>query len=127
MAANTSTPAVFNVDVSPPAAAPEFNVQESKGSFDITGDMKNKENIKLGLTQDRILTIVGEESKSYQKDEDGESKTVTEKAQYQRAVPLPVSVDESAISAKMTNEGQLHLCMPKRDVETAPNTGVGVH
>jgi hypothetical protein len=38
-----------------------------------------------------------------------------------------VNVDESAISAKMTNEGQLHLCMPKRNVENTPNTAVGAH
>mmetsp|Transcript_7970 Transcript_7970/g.14294 ORF Transcript_7970/g.14294 Transcript_7970/m.14294 type:complete len:127 (-) Transcript_7970:144-524(-) len=123
--AAVTTPAVFNVDVSPPASAPEFNVQESQGSFDITGNLKDKENVKLGLTQDRILTIVGEDTKSIQKEENGEVKTVTEKVPYQRAVPLPISVDESAISAKMTNEGELHLCMPKRDLETAPNTAVG--
>eukprot|EP00355_Strombidium_rassoulzadegani_P000281 CAMPEP_0168609646 /NCGR_PEP_ID=MMETSP0449_2-20121227/1325_1 /TAXON_ID=1082188 /ORGANISM="Strombidium rassoulzadegani, Strain ras09" /LENGTH=61 /DNA_ID=CAMNT_0008649819 /DNA_START=139 /DNA_END=324 /DNA_ORIENTATION=+ len=60
MAATTS-PAVFNVDVSPPASAPEFNIQETPQSFDITGDMNGKENVKLGLTQDRILTIVGQQ------------------------------------------------------------------
>jgi HSP20 family molecular chaperone IbpA len=125
MSANSTTPAVFNVDVSPPAAAPEFNVQETSRSFDITGDMNGKENVKLGLTQDRILTIVGQQSKEVQKEDGGD--TVTEKVQYQRAVPVPVSVDESAISAKMTNEGQLHLCMPKKDMETAPNASVGAH
>mmetsp|Transcript_25430 Transcript_25430/g.45333 ORF Transcript_25430/g.45333 Transcript_25430/m.45333 type:complete len:124 (-) Transcript_25430:161-532(-) len=119
MATNTS-PAVFNVDVSPPAAATEFNVLETPLSFDVTGDMNGKENVKVGVTQDRILTIVGQQSQSVQKAEDnGEVKTVTEKVLYQRAVCLPVSVDESAISAKMTDEGHLYLCMPKKALDIA--------
>mmetsp|Transcript_19436 Transcript_19436/g.49008 ORF Transcript_19436/g.49008 Transcript_19436/m.49008 type:complete len:128 (-) Transcript_19436:170-553(-) len=125
MAAVTA-PAVFNVDVSPPAAAPEFTVEENSSSFELSGDMAGKENVKLGLTQDRILTIVGEQTKRVETTtEGGEQKVEEQKVPYQRAVPLPVTVDETAISAKMTQEGQLQLCMPKRDVKTAPNTAVG--
>jgi hypothetical protein len=32
---------------------------------------------------------------------------------------LPVSVDESAISAKMTSHGHLYLCMPKKGLDIA--------
>jgi hypothetical protein len=59
MATNTS-PAVFNIDVSPPTAAIEFNVFETPLSFQVTRDMDNNENVKVGVTQDRILTIMGQ-------------------------------------------------------------------
>eukprot|EP00873_Tetraselmis_striata_P044271 jgi/Tetstr1/464535/TSEL_009292.t1 len=117
MAAASTVPAVFNVDVNPPVAAPEFKVEDSTNSVDITSDMKDKTNVKLGLTADRILTIVGEQTvNTEQTDErvdDGQKQVP-----YQRAVPLPPVVDESKISAEMTQEGELKLSMPKHATTT---------
>mmetsp|Transcript_36770 Transcript_36770/g.94019 ORF Transcript_36770/g.94019 Transcript_36770/m.94019 type:complete len:123 (+) Transcript_36770:210-578(+) len=116
MAAPVTVPAVFNVEVNPPAAAPEFKVEESSNSFELSGDMTGKADVKLGMTQDRILTIVGEQTKMVETPSSGGKPNVEEqKVPYQRAVPLPATVDETAISAKITQDNQLHLSMPKRD------------
>eukprot|EP00873_Tetraselmis_striata_P046373 jgi/Tetstr1/466637/TSEL_011125.t1 len=117
MAAST-TPAVFNVDVNPPVVAPEFKVEDTNNAVEISSDMKDHaiSNVKLGLTQDRILTIVGEQT--VVAEQAGEQVGGQKQVPYQRAVPLPPAVDESNISAKMTQEGELKLCMPKHATTT---------
>mmetsp|Transcript_41306 Transcript_41306/g.104700 ORF Transcript_41306/g.104700 Transcript_41306/m.104700 type:complete len:131 (-) Transcript_41306:249-641(-) len=119
--ASATTPAVFNVDVSPPVLAPEFEVEESDNSVDISGDVTGKANVRLGLLpKDRVLTIVGELITVAGTGEE-EPKVVP----YQRAVALPPTIDESAISAKLTEDGRLKLSLPKRGVETMHAQVVG--
>eukprot|EP00873_Tetraselmis_striata_P035263 jgi/Tetstr1/455527/TSEL_042351.t1 len=118
---SSNTPAVFNVNVNPPVIAPEFTVEDSTNSVDITSDMKELQNIKLGLTQDRILTIVGEQTAGTSDEEQASEKKVP----YQRAVPLPPAVDETNITAKMTQEGELKLCMPKHVTTETHSQAVG--
>mmetsp|Transcript_20367 Transcript_20367/g.51287 ORF Transcript_20367/g.51287 Transcript_20367/m.51287 type:complete len:125 (-) Transcript_20367:98-472(-) len=122
MAAST-TPAVFNVDVNPPVVAPEFKVEDTEKTVEISSDMKDNpiSNLKLGLTQDRILTIVGEQTAGTSDEEQASEKKVP----YQRAVPLPPAVDETNITAKMTQEGELKLCMPKHVTTETHSQAVG--
>mmetsp|Transcript_20371 Transcript_20371/g.51296 ORF Transcript_20371/g.51296 Transcript_20371/m.51296 type:complete len:128 (-) Transcript_20371:141-524(-) len=124
MAAST-TPTVFNVDVNPPVVASEFKVEDTKNSVEISGDMKDNaiSNVKLGLTQDRILTIVGEQT--VVAEQTGEQADAGQKqVPYQRAMPLPPVVNESNITAKMTQEGELKLSMPKHAAASTDAEGV---
>eukprot|EP00873_Tetraselmis_striata_P045076 jgi/Tetstr1/465340/TSEL_010026.t1 len=123
--ASSTTPPVFNLDVIPRVAAPEFNIEETSTSDEISGNLKNEkeENLKLGLTEDRVLTIVGEQSIAVEK-KDG---TKEEKVLYQRAVPLPPHADEHGISEELTHFMQLKVVMPKRQMQSAPSRAVGAY
>eukprot|EP00873_Tetraselmis_striata_P046376 jgi/Tetstr1/466640/TSEL_011128.t1 len=118
MAAST-TPSVFNVDVNPPVVASEFKVEDTKNTIEISSDMKDHaiSNVKLGLTQDRILNIAGEQT--VVAEQTAEHADGQKQIPYQRAVPLPPVVDESNISAKMTQEGELKICMPKHAAKSS--------
>mmetsp|Transcript_13291 Transcript_13291/g.34141 ORF Transcript_13291/g.34141 Transcript_13291/m.34141 type:complete len:127 (+) Transcript_13291:2-382(+) len=120
-------PAVFNVDVNPPVVAPEFKVEDTEKTVEISSDMKDNpiSNLKLGLTQDRILTIVGEQT--VVAEQTAEHADEQKQIPYQRAVPLPSVVDESNITAKMTQEGELKLSMPKHAATSNNAQAVDAH
>eukprot|EP00873_Tetraselmis_striata_P039659 jgi/Tetstr1/459923/TSEL_005263.t1 len=123
--ASSTTPPVINLDVIPRVAAPEFNIEETSTSVEISGNLKDEkvENLKLGLTEDRVHTIVGEQSIAVEK-KDG---TKEEKVLYQRAVSLPPHVDEHGISAELTHFMKLKVVMPKRQMQSAPSRAVGAY
>eukprot|EP00873_Tetraselmis_striata_P046375 jgi/Tetstr1/466639/TSEL_011127.t1 len=62
--------------------------------------------------------VVAPEFKTVVAEQAGEQADGQKQVPYQRAVPLPPVVDEANISAKMTQEGELKLCMPKHAATT---------
>eukprot|EP00951_Prasinocladus_malaysianus_P049092 scaffold665784_cov59-Prasinocladus_malaysianus.AAC.1 len=77
--------------------------------------MPGGENVRLGITSDRVVHIVAEKTSGDQQD--------SEKTMVQRALPLPDSVDETKVLASF-NEGQLTMNMPKK-VETTNQQAIG--
>eukprot|EP00951_Prasinocladus_malaysianus_P026999 scaffold241038_cov42-Prasinocladus_malaysianus.AAC.1 len=110
-----AAPVAFNLDVNPPVLAPEFKVTEQSEAFDVKANMQGGENVRLGVTNDRVIHIVGEKKAD---------ETSTEKQEtFQRAVPLPENVDETKITASFS-EGELKMNLPKKVDTGARQTAI---
>eukprot|EP00951_Prasinocladus_malaysianus_P037060 scaffold395029_cov45-Prasinocladus_malaysianus.AAC.2 len=106
-----TTPVAFNLDVNPPAVAPEFKVTENSAEFEVKADMQGGENVRLGVTSDRVVHIVAEKKPDSTGQADDYGQTTS-----QRAVPLPPSVDETKVVASY-KDGELKMKLPKKDDE----------
>eukprot|EP00951_Prasinocladus_malaysianus_P044849 scaffold586209_cov34-Prasinocladus_malaysianus.AAC.1 len=114
--ATAVTPAAFNLDVVPPVVASEFEVVERSDSFEVKADLADGENVRLGVTSDRVVHIVVEKRSEEDGDQPGSPREFC-----QRAVPLPASVDETKVTASF-NQGELKMCLPKRTEQVAMQT-----
>jgi len=97
-------PLAWDVGQNPPVQATEFKMTDQPPGFELVADLKDVQATQLGLTKERVLTIVGQKQ--------GEPPTP-----YLRVVPLPDLVDETAITASLDMAGMLLLRLPRKPKE----------
>eukprot|EP00951_Prasinocladus_malaysianus_P011896 scaffold88162_cov34-Prasinocladus_malaysianus.AAC.2 len=100
-----TTPVAFNLDTQPPVVAPEFQVYEKADGFDVKANMQGGDNVRLGVTTDRVIHIVAEKT--------GGNLQHSHQQLVQRAVPLPENVDETKVTAAF-KDGELSMKIPKK-------------
>jgi len=82
--------------------------------FDLAG--VNKKNIKLSISNDKILTLKGEKKSS----KEDKSKDYVKKeifyGSFEKAIQLPENIDESKLTTKFDN-GILTITIPKTEIK----------
>ncbi len=97
---------------------PRMDIADSKKQIVIKFDLAgvNKENIKLSISDDKILTLKGEKQES----KEDKSKDYVRKeifyGSFQKAIQLPENIDESKLSTKFEN-GILTVTIPKTEIK----------
>uniref|UniRef100_A0A7S1SKI9 SHSP domain-containing protein n=1 Tax=Tetraselmis chuii TaxID=63592 RepID=A0A7S1SKI9_9CHLO len=108
-----AAPLVFNLDQNPPTEATDFKIIEDSKAYNVRADLPTGESVKVGITIERILAVVGERAiESRQEGCDGEDNKAKEF--FQRAIPLPETVDETSITAQLDKHGHLMVYLPKK-------------
>mmetsp|Transcript_29230 Transcript_29230/g.75000 ORF Transcript_29230/g.75000 Transcript_29230/m.75000 type:complete len:128 (-) Transcript_29230:446-829(-) len=113
-ASSTQTPVVFNIDSCPPERATDFRVLELPEAYSVLASLPTGERVKVGLTSERFLAVVGEVTMTRLLDSRGDEDAPERVEVFQRAISLPERVDESAITAKLDEQGYLTVNLPKR-------------
>lgn len=73
-----------------------------------------KENVKINLSRDNVLTLEGERQDSVDRSEDGYIRRERFYGSFHRSIQLPDDVDTSSIRAKHA-DGVLDIELPKKD------------
>lgn len=98
---------------------PSLNMYESNGSLIVETALPGMNPADVEITVEKgILTISGESKKVHEVDEKNYYRKEIRSGSFFRQVPLPVSVNEDAVSAEF-EEGILKVTCPKVD---APKT-----
>jgi len=75
----------------------------------------NQNDLKIDLTND-VLTVSGQHSdKKEEKDDKGGQRMFSSSMSFSRSVRLPKNVDQAKIDAQFTQDGRLHITLPKKD------------
>ena len=82
--------------------------------FDLAG--VDKENIKLSISDDKILTLQGEKKESKEEKSKEYVKKEIFYGSFQKAIQLPENIDESKLSTKFEN-GILTVTIPKTEIK----------
>ncbi|QOP44955.1 Hsp20/alpha crystallin family protein [Sulfurimonas paralvinellae] len=97
---------------------PRMDIVDSAKQITIKFDLAgvNKENIKLSIDNDKILTLQGEKRES----KEAKSKDYVKKeifyGSFQKQIQLPDNIDESKLSTKFEN-GILSITIPKTEIK----------
>ncbi len=97
---------------------PRMDISDSTKEIVIKFDLAgvNKENIKLSISDDKILTLKGEKTAS----KENKSKDYVKKeifyGSFEKAIQLPENIDESKLSTKFEN-GILTVSIPKTEIK----------
>ena len=97
---------------------PRTDIQDSQKQIVIKFDLAgvNKKNIKLSISDDKILTLKGQKQES----KEDKSKDYVRKeifyGSFQKAIQLPENIDESKLSTKFEN-GILTVTIPKTEIK----------
>ncbi len=97
---------------------PRMDISDSAKEIVIKFDLAgvNKENIKLSISDDKILTLRGEKRAS----KEDKSKDYVKKeifyGSFEKAIQLPENIDESKLSTKFDN-GILTVSIPKTEIK----------
>ena len=97
---------------------PRMDIQDSKKEIVIKFDLAgvNKENIKLSISDDKILTLQGEKKESKEEKSKDYVKKEIFYGSFQKAIQLPENIDESKLSTKFEN-GILTVTIPKTEIK----------
>lgn len=100
---------------------PRVEITEDDAKFYVTLEIPgvDKQDVKIRITDDNILTITGEKKKQV----DGDMKVLRNErhfGEFSRALSLPDEADTSKISAQFTN-GLLEIAINKKE-KTEPKT-----
>jgi len=97
---------------------PRMDISDSQKEIVIKFDLAgvNKENIKLSISNDKILTLKGEKKSS----KEDKSKDYVKKeifyGSFEKAIQLPENIDESKLTTKFEN-GILTVSIPKTEIK----------
>jgi len=97
---------------------PRMDISDSTKEIVIKFDLAgvNKENIKLSISNDKILTLKGEKKSS----KEDKSKDYVKKeifyGSFEKAIQLPENIDESKLTTKFDN-GILTITIPKTEIK----------
>ena len=97
---------------------PRMDITDSKKEIVIKFDLAgvNKENIKLSISDDKILTLQGEKKESKEEKSKDYVKKEIFYGSFQKAIQLPENIDESKLSTKFEN-GILTVTIPKTEIK----------
>ena len=97
---------------------PRMDRKDSKKEITIKFDLAgvNKENIKLSISDDKILTLQGEKKESKEEKSKDYVKKEIFYGSFQKAIQLPENIDESKLSTKFEN-GILTVTIPKTEIK----------
>ena len=97
---------------------PRMDIADSKKKIVIKFDLAgvNKENIKLSISDDKILTLQGEKKESKEEKSKDYVKKEIFYGSFQKAIQLPENIDESKLSTKFEN-GILTVTIPKTEIK----------
>ncbi len=97
---------------------PRTNIQDSKDkiviSFDLAG--VKKENIKLSINDEKILTLEGEKRESKEEKSKNFLKKEIFYGNFQKMIQLPQNINEDKLSTEFKN-GILTVTIPKTEVK----------
>jgi len=97
---------------------PRMDIADSKKEIVIKFDLAgvNKENIKLSISDDKILTLQGEKKESKEEKSKDYVKKEIFYGSFQKAIQLPENIDESKLTTKFEN-GILTVTIPKTEIK----------
>ena len=97
---------------------PRMDITDSKKEIVIKFDLAgvNKENIKLSISDDKILTLQGEKKESKEEKSKDYVKKEIFYGSFQKAIQLPENIDESKLSTKFEN-GILTVTIQKTEIK----------
>ena len=97
---------------------PRMDIKDAKKEIIIKFDLAgvNKENIKLSISDDKILTLQGEKKESKEEKSKDYVKKEIFYGSFQKAIQLPENIDESKLSTKFEN-GILTVTIPKTEIK----------
>ena len=104
------------------------DVQDTGDAFKINADVPGlkKEEIKVQVSPDHILTISGErKSETKEEDKGGFVRMERTYGSFSRGFRLPEHADTSAIKAEMNN-GVLQLTVPKKEIEESQQKTISI-
>jgi HSP20 family protein len=94
------------------------NVEDQKDQLIVTAEVPgfDKENLKVNISDDNVLTICGEQKKEHIEQSKDKKFLRTERAfgSVQRSLRLPRHVDKTGVTASYEN-GILHINVPKKE------------
>ena len=97
---------------------PRVNVQDKKGAYIYEFDLAGvpKENIKLSIDENNLLTLDGKKESSSKNKKDGYVKQEIFYGSFKRVIQLPENIDQAKLSTKYDN-GILKVTIPKKAVK----------
>lgn len=105
---------------------PKLDIKETEKAFEIAAELPGVDEKDVEVTlADNVLTIKGE--KRAEKEEKDKNYVVMERSYgaFERAIPLPVEVDESKVAATFI-KGVLNVTLPKSKAAEAKTTKIEV-
>lgn len=98
------------------------NVEDAANQFKVTAEVPgfDKENLKVNISDDNVLTITGEQKKEHI-DESRDKRYLRSERVFgrvMRSLRLPKNIDKSKVNASYLN-GILHIDVPKSEVKEA--------
>jgi len=94
------------------------NVEEQKDKYAITAEVPgfDKDNLKVNISDNNVLTITGEQKKEHVEESKEKKYIRTERAfgRVQRSLQLPKNIGKEGVSASYEN-GILHVNIPKTE------------
>ena len=105
-------------DFSPPSFAPSIDIADEKNCIRVTAELPGMEDkdVEVALSGDRLV-IRGEKSLEETSKDDAYYRTERSYGAFERAIPLPVEVDQNHVEATF-RKGVLTVRLPK--VSAAP-------
>ena len=97
---------------------PRTNIQDTKDKIVIAFDLAgvNKENIKLSINDDKILTLEGEKKESKEEKSKDFVKKEIFYGSFKKMIQLPENINEDKLSTEFKN-GILTITIPKTEVK----------
>ncbi|MBL7975190.1 MAG: Hsp20/alpha crystallin family protein [Candidatus Kapabacteria bacterium] len=108
---------VFNrSNFTQPVLTPRVDVAEDKSNFYINAELAgmSKEDVKIAVNEDRVLTISGEKKQEEKTEDKNYFRVERRYGNFSRSFNIPETVDVANIAAKFEN-GVLHLTLPKTE------------
>lgn len=108
---------VFNrSNFTQPVLTPRVDVAEDKSNFYINAELAgmSKEDVKIAVNEDRVLTISGEKKQEEKTEDKNYFRVERRYGNFSRSFNIPEMVDVANIAAKFEN-GVLHLTLPKTE------------
>jgi HSP20 family protein len=106
------------------------NIEEQKDKYLITAEVPgfDKENLKVNISDNNVMTITGEQRKEHVEESKEKRYIRTERAfgRVQRSLGLPKNVNKDNIHASYEN-GILHINVPKREEQKEQRQEVQIH
>lgn len=99
---------------------PKVDISEDEAAMYVHVELPGmeKENVKITVSEDRILTIKGEKKKEEKKEGKNYVRVETNYGSFMRTFVLPDNVKEDAITGEF-DKGFLNLTLPKKEVKKA--------
>lgn len=108
---------VFNrSNFTQPVLTPRVDVAEDTSNFYINAELAgmSKEDVKIAVNEDRVLTISGEKKQEEETEDKNYFRVERRYGNFSRSFNIPETVDVANIAAKFEN-GVLHLTLPKTE------------
>lgn len=93
--------------------APQVDVTETENEVKVCAELPGVDAKDVDVTVENTLTIKGEKKYEREENEKGQYRMERSYGSFERAIPLPVEVDDSNAKAEFKN-GLLYLTLPKR-------------
>ena len=94
------------------------NVEDAQNQFKVTAEVPgfDKENLKVNISDDNVLTITGEQKKEHVEEAKDKRYLRTERVfgRVMRSLRLPKNIDKNKVNASYLN-GILHIDVPKSE------------